>query len=196
MIIKPSLLATAVLLTAAPLGSAAIVLSGDFINGTTTPTLTITEDIIFTIASDGNAFILVFDEWTVSDSTPNDPSDDPAQNLTYNRNGSGLSTPIGNLVDNLASTVEDITPNDGYLTFTPNGIPVTAGDSLTISARSYTFESDPGFNPLLTGTTFTGDVFLTDGGANRISDIVAVPEPSAALLCCLLGMAPLLRRRR
>ncbi|MDA0768528.1 MAG: PEP-CTERM sorting domain-containing protein [Verrucomicrobia bacterium] len=189
------LCSVALLLAAAPQSRAAIVLSGDFVNGTTTPTLTITEDIVFNITSTSSVESVIFDEWTTSDGGQDVAYRDPlGQSLAYLINNSPAMVLIGNLYDNLAANYGDFTPNDGYLAL--NGLSVTAGDTLVIKAGSFVFSSSLGFNSLLDGTTFTGVVFLADGNGDRISgNGVAVPEPSSVLLCGL-GTLALLRRRR
>ena len=104
------------LLAAAPLGRAAIVLSGDFVNGTTTPTLTITEDIVFNITATAWAESLICDEWTTSDGVHDVAFQDPGgQSLAYLINNTPGLKLIGGAYDNLAVNYGEFTPNDGYL---------------------------------------------------------------------------------
>lgn len=193
---KSTITALATLAAAVSSGSAAIVLSGDFNDGIPTPTLTFTEDIVLTITTDSNAGSLVFDEWAITDGSQTSVVDSPEQLIAYELNGSDATVDLTGLFDHLNFTSNDITPNDGLLDFSLfSGIAVTSGDIVTITAGSYTFTSSPDFNPALGDITFTGDIFLIDFGGNRISEIVAVPEPSALLLCTI-GSIAMLRRRR
>lgn len=188
------LLALAVSFLALP-SQAAIVLSGNFQTGTPTPTLEITEDIEFEITNSSIVAFLIFDQWTISDGVGVAVQDNPTQSVFYSLNGNpDASDVIGNLTDNFTSTAGAVTPGDGLLRFN-SGIAVTSGDTLTIRAGTYTFESNADFNPLLNDYTFTGDVFLINSSATQISNIVSVPEPSSVGLLAV-GMAALLVRRR
>lgn len=192
-----ALLATAALLAAAPMGNAAIVLSGDFINGTATtntPTLTITEDIVFTMIASGSSNALVFDEWTDNDGifgsfNARNPVN---QLLSVEKNGILDMRNFAGIFNN--SPHGEITKNDGLLAIATFSF--VENDTITIKAGSFKFNSSTGFNPLLNGTTFSGNVYLATGSnGTRLSNIVTVPEPSALLLCGL-GSLSLLRRRR
>lgn len=188
-------------LAATPAHSA-IILRGDFqhgstvINGTSTPTLEITEDITFTVTVGGQLRTLIFRQWTTSDGSANATGLDPlSQNLSYKINGgSTMTIPLNQLVDNAASiAANDQSADDGYLVF--QNITVNQGDTVTILADTYTFSPNSGFNPALNGTTFEDQVFLATVNGGRLSSNTAVPEPSAAALC-LLGLAGFLRRKR
>lgn len=191
---KSILAAIALLTTAASPANAAIILSGNLNTGTPTPTLTITDDIDFDIIGSGFVFALFFSEWTTADSVQTALAPMPVQNFAYELNGSGGTTNVLGLYDNIAAASSGLTPNDGYMGF--GGMSVANGDSLKVLAGTYTFGSNPDFNPLLNGITFTGNVFLTDISSIRMSNIVAVPEPSSVLLVSALSLSGLLRRKR
>lgn len=186
-------IAVSLTLSAASTGNAAIVLSGNFNTGTPTPTLTITEDIVFNITTGGSTYYLVFDEWTVFDGSDVGVNDLPAQSFSFALNDSAGTTELYALTDSFPGSFGSVTANDGSLLF--NQINVIAGDILTVKAGSYTFGNHTSFNLALAGISFTGDTFLADGGFNRLSNIVTVPEPSAALLGAMGGLF-LLRRKR
>jgi hypothetical protein len=195
MKITTALTAIALLAATAATGRAAIVLSGDFTNGTTTPTVTITHDIVLEITRSGLfAFYLVLDEWTVSDGILKELEPASPQNFHYKLNGTPGTTLFRGLTDNAANTFTAISPNDGLLFF--NSVSVAEQDVFTILAGVYTLQSKPNFNQALAGKTFTGDVFLTSNTGVRLSNTVTlVPEPSALLLSAL-GLLLLLRRIR
>jgi len=104
------------------------------------------------------------------------------------------------LIDNLTMTQGQMTPNDGLLAIA-NGldtIPVITGNTLTLRAGSYSLSAVSNFNPQ-TNQTFTGNMFVVDSSVagQRISNIVAVPEPATNALI-LAGMATIfatLRRK-
>jgi MYXO-CTERM domain-containing protein len=108
--------------------------------------------------------------------------------------GALLTVGFTNFFDNWNGTVAGFTPGDGILGF--GFAAVNAGDIFTIVSATYT--TAPGvvanFNPQA-NQTFTGNTFLTDTSLGRSSNIVAVPEPSSALLG-LSGLATLALRRR
>ena len=165
---------------------------------------TITSDITFTITTRGNARAFVLNEWVVSDGHP-DFSSFPASGqhgLTLSIDG---RTPqdfgTGSFVDNRASTVGQITANDGDFEVAP--FLVFAGDTVTLKAASYTLSATSDFNPQA-NQMFTGGMFITDSDTfSRISDIVSVgtvPEPATwlggALLTCLVLGSVMRRHRR
>lgn len=196
-VMKRHLLPAAIALLAASFPAhAAIVLSGDFVNGTSTPTFTITEDIVLTVETDGLGVILVFDEWAPTDGTQSGvfPSPSP-QSLLITQAGSGSSVLMDGFADHANFTVADISDNDGYMQFGEQ-LSVSAGEEIRILAGSYTFSSNADFNPALQDFTFEGNVFLTDGDGNRLTNVATVPEPSGVLLASVLGGLGLLRRRR
>ncbi|WP_411825612.1 PEP-CTERM sorting domain-containing protein [Luteolibacter sp. AS25] len=195
MISKAFFIPSVLLVSALVPASAAIVLSGDFINGTTTPTLTITDDIVFNITVGGDARVIVFDEWTTSDNNNIYLFADSGQSLSYDIDGTGGTVPLQVLVEDASYNYGDVTKNDGTLGFNP--LTVSAGQTFTIKAGSYTYQSDVDFNPLLIDTVFTGNVFIADDDREYLSNIVTVPVPEpSALLLFALGVVPLLRRRR
>lgn len=188
--------ALATVLAAAPLGRAAIVLSGNLNTGTPTPTLTITADIVFTITKGSSiGQFLVFDEWTAADTSPTNVFDSPnLQALSVVNNGTGGTVNISVLTDNRRSAFGNISANDGHLILSL--FATTVGTSFVVKEGTFTFSSNAAFNPLLQNRNFTGDAYLADNQGSRLSDNVSlVPEPSAALLGAL-GVLALLRRRR
>ena len=190
---------TAALLTAAP-SYGAIVLKGDFVNGTaniggtTTPTLVITQDIVFNIPSNAFASILVFRNWAPTDGGITQLFDTPAQNLAVSNNGNDSLLAINGLYDHNNSLQNDVGINDGLLYLNANF--VLAAGTATIKAGSYTFNSSTDFNPALNGLTFNGQVFLADSASSILSNIVTVPEVSSVALLGLGALALGLKRRR
>lgn len=199
---KTTELAAATFLAATVASQGSVVLSGDFVNGTeiiggtSTPTLTITDDIVLNIPYNRVLKLLVFRNWVAaSDLERTAAFDSPAQGLAMNNNGVDASPTINALYDNHAGSKNSIEATDGYILL-DLGISVDAGTAVTIKAGSYTFYTeDSSFNPDLNGRVFTGEVFLADSSGWAISDFVTVPEPSVALLG-LLGVGFFLRRRR
>lgn len=168
----------------------AVLMSGDFQTGSPTPTLTFTNDISFEITASGTATFLVFDEWVVSDGTlhavsfPTSPS---VQNIDYTLNGGSLaSAQAFQLYDNNASVFGDITDSDGVIVFSSLLFDVTTGDTLTISAATYTFTFNPDFNSAIP-SVFQGNVFIADDFGNQISSLTPVPEPAGAAMIGLLS---------
>jgi len=166
--------------------------------GSTSGSLQITNDIVFTITSNGNAAFFVFDEWVISDGSMTFSTLSPMASISLN-GAAPMSKSMG-LIDNLTMTQGQMTPNDGLLAIA-NGldtIPVITGNTLTLRAGSYSLSAVSNFNPQ-TNQTFTGNMFVVDSSVagQRISNIVAVPEPATNALI-LAGMATIfatLRRK-
>jgi hypothetical protein len=196
---KSKYLAFSTFLLLALTAPAAVVLSGNFNTGTPTATLTITNDIVFTITVTGIARGVVFDEWTSSDGHNDLVVNTQPINVVINNVTTNITSYA--LHDNFASTSGSLTPNDGYLDFTSNFLAVTAGDTYTLKAGSYQFSPTPGaFNSPLNNRIFTGNAFVfrsqTEAALSGPTSVGPnVPEPSAAILG-LLSVLPLLRRRR
>lgn len=144
---------------------------------TTDGSLQITAPIDFNITATSTAFLIDLSSWVTSDGSQT--LDILSPDVAFALNGA-VSSQETYLVDNLANTVGDIKPNDGYLIFPFQGFDVTAGDTLTLLAGTYVLGAVDGFNPQTT-QTFTGDLFVTNGNGVQISDIASagvVPEPS------------------
>jgi hypothetical protein len=170
--------------SSAAIASAAIVVGGP--TTTSTGTLVITQDIVYTLTSGGFPAALVLDEWTASNGESITTYTDLLTPLKFTLNGSPVTTISSTgLGDNVTSPNNDFTIHDGF--FIINGIPrVVAGDQLTLKAGSYVLsKTNPAqgvFNPLAT-QTFTGNTFLTNSAAGRISSNgQVIPETSSALL--------------
>ncbi len=181
---------------------AAIVIHGP--TRTTTGTLEITQDLVYTITTNltggGGPWALVMDGLMPAGSIDSGSTySDLSSPLVFLLNGN----PLGgiwytSLLDNVTGGSNSTSKGDAffYILDTPN---LVAGDKLTLKAGSFilgTTSSIQGtFNPL-SSQTFTGDTFIVNVGAVRISNLVPAPEPGSALLgsasCGLL----LLRRRR
>lgn len=98
--------------------SAAITTSGDFVNGTTTPMLTITEDIVIPVTATGSFLRLAFDEWMPTPGVSRNVlsvadfnllsfriNDDPVQSVTIS-----LMRVRRDAIDGA------LTPDNGYIT--------------------------------------------------------------------------------
>lgn len=165
---------------------------------TTNGSLTISEDLIFSVTSNviNSGINFVMDEWVTGDGGSNGSFLSP--DLAISINGGAVSLPAF-IIDNPNSfnTWPDITANDGWFGH-PDPLNFLIGDVITLKSGSYTLQSDSGllgFNSQ-SNQVFTGTMFITNGSAVRVSNIVALPEPSSALLLggSLAGL--LIRRRR
>jgi hypothetical protein len=141
---------------------------------------------------------LVFDEWVTSDGSQTAPSL-AGQTVTFSRGGTTTQVGLQSLNDNLARTAGAMTSNDGFLLF--SGYAVTAGDTVTIKAGSWSFSGAALFNPQ-TVQTFTGNVFLANALGSALSSPISagpVPEPGQYAQVAgvgVLGWALLRRFRR
>ena len=189
--LAPLALASAVL-AAMPVARAEIVVVAP--TATTAGSVPITAPISFTIATAGSVRAFVLDEWITSDETST--VSPLGSSLAYSLNGISSSR-VGDFGDNAASSFGSVTPNDGYLLFPfENTLTVTAGDTVTLLAGTYTIAPFSGFNPQAT-QTFTGSMFLADNGGARLSSNAPVPEPSLwTLTLGGAGLLGLLARRR
>ncbi len=154
----------------------------------------ITTDITFAITTSGTAHVFLLDEWVTSDNSWTFSNYSPDLQISVNNGASGAYA--GRFADNFNSFGFQLSPNDGYLV-TNAVISVTSGDNVTLKAGTYSLGSVEGFNPQA-NQTFTGNMFLTDVIGVRLSDIVALPEPSTFLLMLSAGlvMSPIRRARR
>ena len=140
-------------------------ITGDVRNGT--GTLIFDNDIDFTITSAGSFQFVVFDEWTTSDGDLDVVDLLGGSIFAFSINGVD-STDSALLFDNLANTVSDITPDDGYV-LTNFSHTVDVGDTVTVKAGIYSLGANPNFNPALADFSFNGQAFLADSNGNRIS---------------------------
>jgi hypothetical protein len=174
-----------------------IIISGDVNTGT--GVLTISDDITFDITSDGIAQILNFDEWGDPQDGTQDFLSSFAGTISFQVNGSDVDRPLDLILDNLTSTLNQLTPNDAYIGWFPS-LAVSTGDVVTIKSGSWAIPTATDWNPATTGS-FQGNVFLTDNNGNQVSSAVnisAVPEPNSAILlgCGALGISFGRRRKR
>ncbi|RPJ33996.1 MAG: PEP-CTERM sorting domain-containing protein [Verrucomicrobiaceae bacterium] len=160
--------------------------------------LTISDDIVFTITTSFNSSVnFVMDEWVTGDGNANgfglaNPG------LAVSLNFGAVDTSASYIFDNPNSfdSFPDLSANDGW--FGRYLVPLFVGDVVTLKSGSYQIlaDSTAGFNPLA-NQVFTGNMFIMDGNTTtRVSNIVALPEPSSVFLfsCSLVGLAS--RRRR
>jgi hypothetical protein len=171
----------------------AISITGDVNSGT--GVVTISDEITFDITSDGNAQVLVFDEW----GDPQDGTQDTlfpiGATLTFQVNGVDIDLQLTTVVDNLTGSFNQITPNDAFFSWS-TALPVQSGDVVTIKPGSWALPAATDWNPATSGF-FQGNVFLTSSiGIQLSSSVNVVPEPNSALLSCCLGFYLLRSRRR
>ena len=157
----------------------------------TNGSVTFTQDITFTITTAGNAGAFILDDWVTNDGTN---SASVFSGLAISQNGGASFMLHGSLRDNLGANVASLTVDDGYFNVT-NSFGVAVNDTITVLAGTYTLGAADGFNPQAT-QTFTGNMFITDTGANRISEVVLVPEPTTLGLLIVGGMLGLAASRR
>jgi len=159
--------------------NAAITLSGD--PGAGAQTLSITANVDFDITTSGVFTTLVFEDWA----DPNDGGLDgfvlTPGSFQYQIDRGAIHTQVtsAKVFDNLATTsVGSIGSNDVFIVF-DTGISVTAGQTLTLLAQSWTTGTH---DPILTGWntaavgTFEGTGFVSTSFGSMLSDPVVVPE--------------------
>ncbi|MDV6031738.1 MAG: hypothetical protein F9B45_16930 [Phycisphaera sp. RhM] len=193
--VLPALLVLCASFTAPCFGG--IIISGDVNAGT--GVLTISDDITFDITSDGIAQILNFDEWGDPQDGTQDFLGSFAGTISFQVNGSDVDRPLDFILDNLTSTLNQLTPNDAYIGWFPS-LAVSTGDVVTIESGSWAIPTATDWNPATTGS-FNGNVFLTDNNGNQVSSAVsisAVPEPNSAMFfgCVALGISLGRHRKR
>lgn len=158
----------------------------------------ITDDITFTITTPGTAQLFVFDNWVATPDPQTNSQVSPSLSFSFNGGDAFTSNVI--LYDNVGFPVGALTANDGIISnnsFANFSFSVSPGDTLTLKAGAYSLPINSDFNPLTT-QIFTGDMFIADGNATRLSDNVttAIPEPSSAALLFGVVSAFALARRR
>lgn len=165
---------------------------------TTPGSLTITNDITFSVTGSGNAGMFVFDEWVTSDGVQNGSSNiDYSSYLAYpvNHNNSPLPTSFDLFqTDNTTFSSGHVTPNDGLLVMI-GSFAVVAGDSVTLKAGELIIPKMSDFNAQAT-QTFAGNMFVVDTNYIRLTDTVLVPEPSVTAVLFGAGALALVFRRR
>jgi hypothetical protein len=182
------------------IASAAIVISGTPSVPPGTFSLTITEDIHFTITeSSGPNVFMALQNFGAGLGSSNVYSYD---RVDYSLNGGPDTYATYSLfVPNTYTPYGPVLAEDGVLAFP--GPMVVAGDTLTIRAGTYSYSGSSGIPASIVGT-LEGNVFLFAYGpeyeselTHRVSNVVslAVPEPHSLLLTAVGGLA-LLRRRR
>lgn len=185
------ILIVGIVLFASVIGNAAVTTSGDFADGSPTPTLHITAPITFNISASGTVQRIIFDEWVTDDGGTTTLTVATPTALSYQINGGATQfTTVVGLVDNQHTPGGALSANDGYLSFFP--IPVTAGQTLTILAATISFNPDAAFNQ--PPSQITGEARLTNGSGTALSAPTSVPEPSV-IFPGALGVLVLLRRR-
>lgn len=165
--------------------------TGDVTSGT--GTLIFDNDITFTVNSTDNFQFVVFDEWTTSDGDLDVVDLLGGSVFSFSIN-SVNNTDSARLFDNLASTINDITANDGYV-LTNFSHAVNAGDTITVKAGTYSLSANPNFNPALANSSFNGQMFLANSNGNRISNVVPEPASVATIAVFCLGVISGRRRR-
>ncbi len=158
----------------------------------TSGSLQITADITFNITTAGSGQLIIFDEWVTSDGSQAFANLSP--HLSISINGALPISRFGTFVDNLVFNQGQITSNDGYI-FLNSSFSVSAGDTVTLKAATYNIAAISGFNQQAS-QTFIGNMFITDGNGTRLSNPVAVPEPSGLALVLTAGVVGLFLRRR
>ena len=191
----PGLLALATVAALTHQANAAIIVTPNGATGT----VSVTQDISFTITTASSNAAIVFDNWvSASDGSMTTAGFYNAGMVFQNGSASGYTNVL--LTDNLNFTFNEFTPTDGF--FSLANFTVATGDVITLKAGNYTYTPfSAGFTPGGVLEAFTGNMFMAsmaDGA--RISDNVsagpAVPEPAAALTGLLsLGLLGLRRRR-
>jgi len=172
----------ATLLIGATAQAEMITVGGDPAAGTAT--LTINEDITFTIteATGPTYLFFIFDEIVTSDDSLTTGG---FSGLEFSVNG-GDKASIEDWRDNQVDTFGDVTANDGWI-YGPTVYTVVADDTVTLHAGTGSMlQPVPSFNPWSSGDY---DLFIVDiHTGNKISGIGAVPEPATA---GLLGISAL-----
>lgn len=171
--------------------SAAVIITGDVKNPSSTCTLTITDDMVFYITGSSSGVSVILDEWVTQGDLIFDSSVMSPQ-IAFEKNGiAGLTT--ASIGDNSNRNYADTTVKDGWLTL--GGVSVVTGDVLTIKAGSYTFPGHLGFNNQIV-PIFMGSAFVINPLTQfSISNTIVIPE-SSTFFFSFVGFIGLLRRRR
>lgn len=161
-----------------------ITVGGDQTAGT--GTLTINQDLDFTILSNHTGLILfTFDEVVVEDADYTQAVNN-FSGLEFSVNG-GTAHSITKWVDNMGGPWGSaFTANDGYI-YGLDSVSLSPGDIVTLHSGTGTMtETQAGFNPWGSGTY---NAFLVDGSGNRFSDVVPEPATAGLLGLSAIGLA-------
>lgn len=197
---KSLFLATCVTLLASPLAKAAIVVTAPE-EGALEGSISITAPITFEVYADATEVVyLVLDEWVTTDGSmafiyTDSELETGGSMIDYSVNGQATqSGKFSYLIVNPDESSGDVTPKDGLMDL--SSINFSSGNQLTLFAKTWSGRALGEVNPEAY-QTFTGNVFLTNNIGERISNIVAVPEPAAfAALASLGALGLALTRRR
>lgn len=172
----------------------AVTLAGNYQYGDPTPTMKITEDLVFNITASGELLSIVFDE--IAPYVGNTQGVSAISNkMNYQLNGGTIKTAIlSGFINAYGQTTNSISPNDGFMYFTAP-ILVVKGDVLVFKPTTLTFGPNPNFHGGNPGTINT-PIFAIDENAQRLSLSTNIPEPSSAALLGMLSLMALLRRKR
>lgn len=142
--------------------------------------MTFAQDVTFTVTNDALTYIyFVIDElFSAPDGDATGISSFASQ-LSFSINGGALFT-TGRWVDNLNTSVNNITPSDSYFFNSDESFSLLTGDIVTLHAGTLTSSITPGSDFNL-GATGEYTLFLADSSGNRISSD-AIPEPASAMM--------------
>jgi hypothetical protein len=163
--------------------------------GSTPVSMTFAHDINFMVTNASSALVyFVIDElFPAPDGDATGISFFSSQ-LSFSIND-GAPFTISRWVDNLNSSVFNMTPGDGYFFNSAENFNLSAGDIVTLHAGTLTSSGVPEFRFNL-GTNGNYTLFLADGSGNRISSD-AIPEPASALMLTFgAGVAMAVHRAR
>lgn len=192
---KKYTLATLVaLISLSPLHGA-VTLAGNYQFGDPTPTMKITEDLVFNVTASGSLLIIVFDELTPYVGNSEGVSAISNQ-MNYQLNGGTTKTAIlSTFINNFGYTANNVSPNDGFMYFTAP-ISVVKGDVLVFKPATLTFGANANFHGGNSGTINT-PIFATNDSGQRLSlNATSIPEPTNTALLGMLGFMALIRRKR
>ena len=147
--------------------------------------MTLAQDVKFTVTNAASTHIyFVIDELFPAPDGDTTGISFFSSQLSFSING-GASFYISRWVDNLNTSVNNITPCDGYFFNSADSFSLSAGDVVTLHAGTLASIVTPEYDFNL-GTTGSYTLFLADSNGNRISSD-AVPEPASAMML-IFGM--------